>query len=586
MRMRSKSLLAPRRPVRLAVFLAAVFVTVFLLFPPFESRPILLFPSTSSQPEEITFRKSSFDWATVEQHHPVTSFKPLPTGKPLSLPSIQHEFGVGNPHPEAPKRQKAVRDVFIRSWNSYKKFAWGRDELAPVSAGAKDTFGGWAATLVDSLDTLWIMELKDEFRAAANVAVKLDWANTTATSVNMFETTIRHLGGLLSAYDLSGEPALLEKAKELGDMLYMGFDTPNRLPGFWVNFEDARNGTQLAGTHDPSASPGSLAMEFTRLSQLTGNPKYFDAVDRITRFLEGTQFKSKLPGMWPKMINFREERVDTDNSFTLGALADSLYEYLPKMFALLGGRDPSYEKMYIGAMAIVEQHILFRPMVPDRDDILFAGDAFIYADRIEHVSDGQHLACFAGGMLGLGGRLFSVDNHVALGEKVARGCAWAYDAFPSGVMPENFNLIPCEARKTGDTQKDDECLWDEPRWKSEGDPRLKKGFRNARDPRYILRPEAIESIFLLYRMTGRQDLQEIAWRMFESILKATETEHAHSAIADVTVPPDQTRKLDEMESFWLAETLKYFYLIFSPPDLISLDDYVLNTEAHPFKIPK
>ncbi|KAL2880527.1 hypothetical protein SGCOL_004248 [Colletotrichum sp. CLE4] len=508
--------------------------------------------SSSSQPEEIIFRKSSFDWATLEQHYPVASYKPLPTGNLLGLPLIQHEFGVGNPHPEAPKRQKAVRDVFIRSWNSYKKFAWGRDELAPVSAGAKDTFGGWAATLVDSLDTLWIMELKDEFRAAANVAVKLDWANTTATSVNMFETTIRHLGGLLSAYDLSGEPALLDKAKELGDMLYMGFDTPNRLPGFW----------------------------------LTGNPKYFDAVDRITRFLESTQFKSKLPGMWPKMINFREERVDTDHSFTLGALADSLYEYLPKMFALLGGRDPSYEKMYIGAMAIVEQHILFRPMVSDRDDILFAGDAFVYADLIEHVSDGQHLACFAGGMLGLGGKLFSVDNHVALGERVARGCAWAYDAFPSGVMPESFNLIPCEARKTGDTQKNDECLWDESRWKSEGDPRLKKGFRNARDPRYILRPEAIESLFLLYRMTGRQDLQDIAWRMFESILKATKTDLAHSAIADVTVPPDQTRKLDEMESFWLAETLKYFYLIFSPPDLISLDEYVFNTEAHPFKIPK
>lgn len=73
--------------------------------------------------------------------------------------------------------------------------------------------------------------LYDDFYQAAQFAAQLDWANTTETSANLFETTIRHLGGLLSAYDLSGEPALLDKAKELGDMLYMAFDTPNRLPG-------------------------------------------------------------------------------------------------------------------------------------------------------------------------------------------------------------------------------------------------------------------------------------------------------------------------------------------------------------------
>ncbi|KAL0941175.1 uncharacterized protein CTRU02_203938 [Colletotrichum truncatum] len=577
MKTHASKIAVPRRPARLAFFIGVVFITIFFFLPPHGSRSAVLLPSNPNH--EIRFRNSSFDWNTVRQHYPVSSFKPLPTSKPLKLPLIQHEFGVANPHPEAPKRQKAVRDVFIRSYNSYKKFAWGKDELTPVSAKGRDTFGGWAATLVDSLDTLWIMGFKEEFRIAASTVAQLDLANTTSSSINLFETTIRHLGGLLSAYDLSGEPALLEKAKEFGDMLYLGFDTPNRLPGFWVNFEDAKKGTQLAGTHDPSASPGSLSMEFTRLSQLTGDPKYFDAVDRIVRFLEKSQFKSRLPGMWPKMINFREETVD-DTSFTLGALADSLYEYLPKMFALLGGQDSSYEKMYIGAMAIAEQHLLFRPMTPERDDILFAGDAIVYPGKVEFVPDGQHLSCFAGGMFGLGGKLFSIENHVALGERLARGCAWAYNAFPSGVMPEIFSLLPCE-QKHGD-----ECIWDETRWKREGDLGLAKGFKDARDPRYILRPEAIESIFLLYRMTGRQDLQDIAWRMFESIVKSTQTKHAHSAIADVTANPTQTNKLDEMESFWLAETLKYFYLIFSPPDLISLDDYVFNTEAHPFRIPK
>ena len=90
----------------------------------------------------------------------------------------------------------------------------------------------------------------------------------------------------------------------------------------------------------------------------------------------------------------------------------------------------------------------------------------------------------------------------------------------------------------------------------------------------------------MYRITGDPLLADAAWRMFESINNATQTEIAHSAIADVTLPVDHgSQKLDQCESFWMAETLKYFYLIFSEPGLISLDDYVFNTEAHPFRRP-
>ncbi len=90
---------------------------------------------------------------------------------------------------------------------------------------------------------------------------------------------------------------------------------------------------------------------------------------------------------------------------------------------------------------------------------------------------------------------------------------------------------------------------------------------------YHKRPEAIESIFILYRITGDTSLQDKAWRMFEAIEKYTRTEIANAALDDVTTedPP----KSDRMESFWTAETLKYFYLIFSTPDVISLDEYVL-----------
>ncbi|GAB1312621.1 hypothetical protein MFIFM68171_02831 [Madurella fahalii] len=580
-RYRRRRAVLDRRIVRL-LLAVAVFLFVVFILEPLGTRQDPLRPLPEETGRKVRFRPSSFDWTSVTQHHPVSSIRPLPTGAPKQLHPVQHDFSRYVHDATTKSRQQAVRDAFIRSWESYKKHAWLRDELAPVSGGGKTTFGGFAATLVDALDTLWIMDLREEFYTAAAAAAQLDWADTSDTSLNLFETTIRHLGGLISAYDLSGEPALLEKAQELGNMLYMAFDTPNRFPGFWFDFEDAKKGYQVAGTSEPSAAPCSLSLEFTRLAQLTGDAKFYDAISRITDFLERTQDESKLPGLWPKMINFRAETVDTETSFSIGALADSLYEYLPKMAALLGGRLPNYEKMHRAAMKAVTEHLLFRPMLPEEEqkkyDILFVGDAYARPDGVDRVPNGQHLSCFAGGMFGLGGKLFDIPEHVAIGERLARGCVWAYKSFPTGLMPEVFNLIPCDSI-------DGPCPWDEERWQRDGDKQLAKGFRNARDTRYILRPEAIESVFLLYRMTGKEDLRDVAWAMFESVMKATKTPLANSAISDVTVD-GETDKMDSMESFFLAETLKYFYLIFSPPDVISLDDFVLNTEAHPFRRPR
>lgn len=247
--------------------------------------------------------------------------------------------------------------------------------------------------------------------------------------------------------------------------------------------------------------------------------------------------------MWPTFIDFASLAADKSSDFTLGAEADSLYEYFPKMSALLGGRDESYEKMYRAAMATAKEHILFRPMLPDGDDILFAGDARVRGGKdqgeVDRVADGQHLSCFVGGMFGLGGKLYGIEEHVEVGEKLARGCAWAYAQFQTGIMPEIFGMIPCKSL--------DGCEWDEEKWASQGDQRLPKGFRHARDPRYILRPEAIESVFLMYRMTGKPEYQDMAWRMFLSIQSATSTIKANTAIADVTVSADQVKPLDSME---------------------------------------
>ncbi|KAK0626370.1 family 47 glycosyl hydrolase [Immersiella caudata] len=504
-----------------------------------------------------------------------------PQGPPISLERVQFSFPrtAYTLDVKQHAQREAVKTAFKRCWDAYMEHAFPHDELMPVSLDGKDTFGGWSATMVDALDTLYIMGYTEEFAATLPAIGALDWSDTTLTSVNVFETTIRYLGGLLSAYDLSGEKVILMKAVELGEMLYMAFDTPNHFPPFWFDFSDAKAGRQKAGKSDPSASPCSLSVEFTRLSQLTGEPKYYDAIDRIKRFLERSQNSTRLPGMWPTFVDFQNELADKSPDFTLGAQADSLYEYLPKMSALLGGRDAVYEKMYRSAMATAEKHMIFRPMLPDGDNVLFIGDVHVRPDEdgVSLLPDGQHLTCFAGGMFGLGGKLFGIREQLATAEKLARGCAMAYAAFPTGIMPEIFGLLPCASR--------DVCEWDEDRWVAEGNTNMPKGFKHARDPRYLLRPEAIESIFLMYRITGKPEYQDIAWRMFLSIQAATSGDTANSAIKDVNVGPKEVTKLDQMESFWLAETLKYFYLIFSPPDVISLDEWVLNTEAHPLKRP-
>lgn len=530
----------PRKISRLVLLTGLVIavVVVLHLMPSPPPPPPPPFPP-SSPPK---FVAATLDWAKVKQFYPPASIKPLPGGAPRNLPRVQAPAGAfAEPSPRAEERRAAVRNAFKRSYDAYKKHAWMSDELTPVSGRAKDPFGGWAATLVDSLDTLWIMGFDDEFAQASAAVCTIDWADTAAAAANLFETTIRHLGGLLSAYDLSADPALLAKARELGEMLYHGFDTPNRLPGFWLNFDEARKGGQVAGTNDPSAAPASLSLEFTRLSQLTGDAKFYDAADRVTRFLERTQNDTLLPGMWPTTLDFRNERA-TQAKFTLGALADSLYEYLPKMHALLGGVDDTYEKLYRAAMDAAAGHLVFRPMLPDGDDVLFAGDWHANAaDKL--VPESQHLTCFVGGMFGLGGRLFGIDHHVALGERLARGCGWAYASFPTGVMPEVFNMLPCPSL--------DPCPWDEDRWREHGDSKLPKGFANARDARYLLRPEAIESIFVLYRITAKPELQDMAWDMFQAIIKSTETKLANSAIVDVTAT-GQTTKADSMEVRCLA----------------------------------
>ena len=224
-------LLQSRRIVLLSLLTVTLFLGLYT-FRDYAPSARALFSKSGRRPGEQLHVESK--WRTLSQHYPVPELRRLPSGRARDIPKIQFDFSRKNETAEAKairlERRDAVKNAFLHTWAGYKKHAWMRDEVKPISGTYLDSFGGWAATLVDSLDTMWIMGLKDEFELAASATKGIDWIGAGDGKINVFETNIRYLGGLLSAYDLSGNEVLLKKAMELGEMLYWAFDTPNRMP--------------------------------------------------------------------------------------------------------------------------------------------------------------------------------------------------------------------------------------------------------------------------------------------------------------------------------------------------------------------
>ena len=372
---------------------------------------LILYRSDDRSAYSTVDSDSKIHWRKRPERHPITSYKPQPRGPSPSIPRIQFNFSQapesGNEKRVREGRQVKVKESFLHSWNGYKNHAWGKDEVAPLSGASRSSFGGWGATLVDTLDTLWIMGLRKEFDDAVEAALKIDFSTNAEETLNVFETTIRYLGGLMAAYDLSaGEyPALLDKAKELGDMLYAAFDTPNRMPACrWQWKKSAVGGSIEAAEMTLLAEFGSLSLEFTRLSQLTGDNKYFDAVQRIAEHMYFSQNYTQIPGLWPTVVNAKKPAFEY-NHFTFGGMADSTYEYLPKQYLLLGGRNRQYRTMYETAFETGKRHLFFRPIIPTNSDALFSGNTALSETGISSLDpQGQHLTCFAAGMVQWGRR--------------------------------------------------------------------------------------------------------------------------------------------------------------------------------------
>uniref|UniRef100_A0A671K289 alpha-1,2-Mannosidase n=1 Tax=Sinocyclocheilus anshuiensis TaxID=1608454 RepID=A0A671K289_9TELE len=433
------------------------------------------------------------------------------------------------------------------AWDNYKRYAWGNNELRPLTRNGHlgNMFGGLrGASIVDSLDTLYIMGLMEEYEEAKEwVQNNLDLNSNGEAS--LFEVNIRYVGGLLSAYYLTGAEIFKQKVMELGEKLLPAFNTPTGIPRGVINLGSGTSwswGWASAGS-SILAEFGTLHLEFLHLSQLSGNPLFTEKVMNIRKLLNKIE---KPHGLYPNFLspvsgNWVQHHV------SIGGLGDSFYEYLIKSYLMSDKTDQEAQKMYYSAMEAIETNLVQKS----------PGGLTYLAEWRGGILDHKmgHLACFSGGMIGIGaddGPAGQRQHYLDLAAEITHTCHESYS--PTKLGPEAFRFdAGAEATAT-----------------------------RLSDRYYILRPEVIESYMYMWRLTHDPKYREWGWEAVEALEKHCRVDAGFSGIRDVYA---STVSHDNMQqSFFLSETLKYLYLLFSDDDLLPLEDWVFNTEAHPLPV--
>ncbi|KAF5692979.1 class I alpha-mannosidase [Fusarium denticulatum] len=490
-----------------------------------------------------------------------------------------------------PQRAAAIVEAFRFSWDKYDQFAAPHDTLLPISKTYEDDRNGWGATAVDGLSTAIIMEDTEIVDKILRQIMLTDFTVTVVPDqpISLFETTIRYLGGLLSAYDLlSGSYKhlatdiylrnnLLKAAVILADRLSIAFDTPSGIPDDEIIFNPR---LRRFGNIDNSITCfGTLVLEWTRLSDLTGNQTYAKLAQRAQDHLIHPKTKQSftLPGLIGTYVKLKDGYFG-DYQAGWGGGSDSYYEYLIKMYAYDPVAFAEYGESWIKA---AESSMLYLASSPStRPDLTFLGE--MRGDTMIPIS--SHLASVCGGSLILGGLLLQNQTFVDFGVKLSESYYEVYRQSPSGIGPELFRWVD-DGRQP--LAKASSKRLPAPKWQSFYE---KSGYYHT-NAEYILRPETIESLYYAYRATGDRKYQDWAWEAFEALNRMCKVEGGYTGLKSVMkTKDDMTRKfVDKMESFWLAETLKYLYLMFAEDSELQVRSdgkmkYVLNTEAHPLLV--
>uniref|UniRef100_A0A914ICH1 alpha-1,2-Mannosidase n=1 Tax=Globodera rostochiensis TaxID=31243 RepID=A0A914ICH1_GLORO len=451
-------------------------------------------------------------------------------------------------------RRNFTREMMKFAWSNYARYAWGENELRPITKiGHSGSVFGRAplgATIIDALDTLLIMGLNEEFELARDWVAKKFNMKESQSDLSVFETNIRFVGGLLSAFALTKEKVFLDKAREVADLLLPAFDaSPFGIPMALVNLKTGRTGNYgwASGGCSILSELGSLELEFNYLSRLTGNQTYVSKCARVREYV--TELR-KPDGLYPNYINPQTGKW-CQKHVSVGALGDSFYENLLKIWIFNGKRDDHLREAYQSAIKAIEEKLLLKSAT---NHLWYFAE--MKGNRIEQKMD--HLACFIAGMLALQ----SLQEHdestrahfLQLAEQIGNTCHESYRKTVTGIGPESFHFSPdAEAQAT----------------------RISESY-------YILRPEAIEGWFYLWRVTGNEKYREWCWEAAQAIERHCRVEAGYSGIRNVNT--ERVEHDDVQQSFFLAETLKYLFLAFSDSTEMPLDQWVFNTEAHTFPI--
>ncbi|KAM9994195.1 hypothetical protein ACTFIZ_005507 [Dictyostelium cf. discoideum] len=449
------------------------------------------------------------------------------------------------------ERSNIIREEMKFSWEKYREFAWGMDELKPLEKRGHDWFG-LGLSIVDSLDTLYLMNLDKEYKEAKDwVENVLNHRKDTGRKVSVFETTIRFLGTYNTMFALTGEQFYLEKGRDIADLILHAFNDHSPFPASFVSLTDHKVSYQSwAGNCIILCEPASMFLEFNEISRITGDPKYKQYSDKILDAL--ASMRPSIPGLYPTLISQDGSRF-CNNQISVGVMGDSFYEYLLKMWIYQDGVEERYSELFqLSADAIIKH--LYK--------VSKQGDGFITNLEGNSITNTQeHLTCFAGGMFMLAAASNITGNdeksalYMEVGENVTKTCAKTYDLTPTGLGPEIAYIDP-----------------------ESGNIRF-NGYKTV--SWYILRPEVVESIFIAYRLTGNTEYQDMAWKIFQAIYEVCRTENGYLGLNDVS---NKLTIDGYQQSFFLSETLKYLYLTFQPSSVVPLDKFVFNTEAHPIEI--
>ncbi|XP_022188395.2 uncharacterized protein LOC111047036 [Nilaparvata lugens] len=445
--------------------------------------------------------------------------------------------------------REEVREMFEHAYSSYLQYAYPYDELRPLTCDGIDTWGSYSLTLIDALDSLVVMGNYSEFQRVYDiVTTKANFDSNI--NVSVFETNIRIVGGLLSAHLLSqragvevepGWPCngpLLRLAEDVARRLIAAFDTNTGMPYGTVNL---RSGVPPGETSVTcTAGVGTYIVEFGTLSRLTGDPVYEEVALNAMHALYKQQSTIGLVGNHIDVSSGRWTAQDSG----IGAGVDSYFEYMVKGAILL--QRPELVAMFQEARASIDKY-------------LKRGDWYLWVSMHKGqvtLPVFQSLEAYWPGLLSLVG-------DIDAGMKSMHNYYQVWKQY--GFTPEFYNI-----------------------------PQAEVGLNRQS---YPLRPELAESAMYLYRATGDPFLLDIGVHILRSIQHSAYTPCGYATIEDTR---DHTQD-NRMESFFLAETTKYLYLLFDPDNFIHnkgqhgtihtlpsgkeciLDagGYIFNTEAHP-----